>query len=142
MYTGEYETTREVLGEIYSTAGQILEVVIVIMVALIMSAMAVMYVIDQSNYMKSKNKEIKKLNKHVQSLQKSKTDAYRTNGETADVTDKFFGMYLDEKELADANEERFKQWDAKQVKRITALENQLRENGIEPIKWDDIKVTV
>jgi len=138
MYTGEYETTREVLGEIYSTAGQILEVVIVIMVALLMGAMAVMYVIDQSNYMRSKNKEIKKLNKNVQSLQKSKADAYRTNGETADVTDKFFGMYLDEKEKAD----KFAEWDAKQVKRITALENQLRDNGIEPIKWDDIKVTV
>ena len=139
MYTGEFETTREVLSEIASTTGEILQIVLVIMCALIMSALAVLYVVDQSRYMRGKEKQIKTLNRNVEALERSRAEGYRKNGETSDIADKFFGMYLDEKERADENEKRFKEWDAKQVKRIRALERQLKENGIEPIKWEEIK---
>ncbi len=138
MSIGELDETRAILQEISATTAQILEYAIVIMVAAILVALAIMYVVDQSKFMKGKEKEIDSLNKHVKSLEKSRAEGFKRNGETSDAADTLFGMYLDEKEKA----EKFAEWDSKQVKRITALEKQLRENGIEPVKWDDIKATV
>lgn len=136
---GELESTREILADISSTTWDIATVVIMIMCAACMAALAVLYVIDNTKFVKEKDAKISELLRIVQDLKRSREDGYRKNLETADVTDTIFAMYLNEKEIAEANEIRFAEWDSKQVKRINALENQLRENGIEPIKWNEIK---
>lgn len=134
------ETTREALGAIASVFSNIMTYALVIMIAVLMVALAFFYITDASKYIKEKDKAIKKLQDLLQEAERSKSDGYRKNLETSGVADKIFGMYLDEKDRAETNELRFVEWDKKQVKRITALENQLRENGIEPIKWEEIKV--
>jgi hypothetical protein len=136
---GELESTREILADISTTTWNIATFVIMIMCAACMAALAVLYVIDNTRYVKEKDAKIAELLRTVQELKRSREDGYKKNLQTADVTDTIFTMYINEKEIAEANEARFAEWDAKQVKRINALENQLRENGIEPIKWNEIK---
>lgn len=136
---GEYETTRNVLAEISSTTWEIATFVLIIMCAACMAALAVIYVINETQLVKDKDRRIKELEENVKSLMRSKEDGHRRNLETSDITDKIFGMYLEAKEIAEEKELRFATWDSKQVARIKALEKQLRENGIEPLKWNEIK---
>lgn len=133
------ETTIGVLSDVASATWDILTIVVVIMCAICMAALALLYVIDQSKYIKDKDSEINRLRNNVKNLERSRANGYKKNLETSDATDKIFAMYLAQKETAEANEIRFAEWDAKQVKRIKALETQLRENGIEPVKWEEIK---
>lgn len=133
-------TTGDFITEVASATWDIATIVVVIMCAICMAALALLYVIEQSKYIKDKDSEINRLRNSVKNLERSRANGYKKNLETSDATDKIFAMYLAQKETAEANEIRFAEWDKKQVKRITALENQLRENGIEPIKWEEIKV--
>lgn len=140
MYTETASLTEKALGEIALLFGDIATSVIVIMCAVLMIALSFYYIADESKYIKDRNRLIEKLQRELKDAERSRTDGYRKNLETSDVADKIFGMYLDEKGRAESNEVRFSEWDKKQVKRIKALEKQLRDNGIEPAKWEDIKV--
>lgn len=111
-----------------SVFGEIMSYVVATMIAVILIALAVLWIIDQCRLIEEKDKKLAKLSTRIADLEKSIADSYKKNEQTAEVTDKIFDMYLAEKGKAESAEA----WDAKQVKRIKNLEGQLRSAGIEP----------
>lgn len=136
---GSLEGVNDICIEVLKTVGDIFMIVIAIMCAILFSAVVVLWIVDQSHTIANKDKKIAELSKDVEELKKSKSEVYKKNENTSQITDKIFDMYLSEKSRNDDLESNIKKWDSMRIVRICALEQQLRDNGIEPIKWEEMK---
>ena len=136
---GSAEEMRDVLAEIAKTTGDIFQFVVAIMCGAVFFALAIIVIVDQTNFISNKDKQIAELLEKIKELERSKTNGFKKNEATSAITDRIFDMYLDEKERADTFERNFRSWDKNRAVHIRELEEQLRSNNIEPITWEDIK---
>lgn len=137
------EKTEEVVSNILSMVGDMFMIVIAIMCAILFAAIVVLWIVDHLKEIKDRNdkksQRIAELEKRVKELETDRNTGYEKNSDTAEVADKIFDMYLTEKSRGDDLERQWAQWDSARLTRISALEKQLIENGIQPIKWEEIK---
>lgn len=136
---GNIQSLNESVSKVADTVGDIFMFVVGIMCAVLLAAIILLWIIDRLKSVQTRDDRIAELEKIVDQLKAEKANGYKKNEESCAVTDKVLDMYLTEKNRADSLSEQVLEWDRKRTLRIAALENQLRENGIEPITWEKIK---
>ena len=125
-------SVNNLLLDTLNVAGKLLLIVVAIMCVVCMTALVVLWITDE---LEDRRRILNILGRKNQSIEA-----------VANAADDILTQYYAEHNRAEDAEEKATKglkdasvWDKNRQAHIEALEKQLRENNIEPIKWQDIK---